>query len=374
MASHIAIPGNPTKRAYAAAIRANIPVCFEGDPGEGKSATINADGAAWGYFVRTLVGSVRDSSDYMGLPTEKDGQTAYLPPSFVKEVNDAPKAILFLDELNTCEDLTMAAQLRLLQERYSGDTKLADTVAIVAAINPASIATNGRDLPPAIANRMMHLPWYSDVTDWLSGVLTNFAHVDTPSMDSMLGAGTDADKVRARSAVTAFLKMNPQLVKKVPTNPIESSKGYPTRRSWTNAMAVLGELRPDDDDAKLMVLSGLVGKGAATEFLAWEATADLVDPEAVLANPTMVNYKSERPDRLFVLVGAVTALTLMRGDRKSWERGMAVLTACARGGKPDAAYPSATTLLSNIPAGARPTEADREAFAELFRRAGRWAA
>jgi len=72
---------------------------------------------------------------------------------------------------------------------------------------------------------------------------------------------------------------------------------------------------------------------------------------------------------------------LSRGDKTTWDKGVAVLVACARGGfggertgpgKPDVATPGARTLFNNMPKGAKVSMAARDAFATILARTGRW--
>lgn len=367
-------------RALAAAIRSNTPALIWGMPGVGKTATIEAAAESWGYHSETIVGSVREAPDFMGFPRE-DG--TYTPLAWVQRLNDAGKAILFMDELTTAAPSVQRVMLRVIEERWVGDTQLGDNVAIIAAANPPDVAVDGWELAAPVANRFFHLDWFFDMQEWFDGVVTDFADSAPPNIDSMLAPNTtataQANQARVRGAVTAFLRQRPDLVQDFPKNPAEAGKAWPSPRTWTKAMAILSELRPEDDEAALLVLKGCVGEGAATEYLAWEATADLADPEAVLANPSVIDWKNERPDRLFALVGAVSTLTRLRlADNKSdtnvWEKGMAVMVACATGGRPDAATPSVRTLVNLRPKDAKLTSEMRDAFAPILQRMGRLAA
>lgn len=372
----MALRSTPMMRALAAGIRANVPTVLWGSPGVGKSAKIDAHAEAWGRHMECVVGSVREAPDFLGLPTEGDDRTTeYLTPGFAKRLNAANSGLLFLDELSTAAPSVQKAMLRLLQERYAGDTPLGDHIAIVAAANPPEQAADGWDLPAPVANRLMHLDWHFDADEWLSGVLTDFAHVDVNTLDVMLGDGSDADAARVKGLVTAFLKAHPVLLNPgPPKDDTEAGKAWPSPRSWTNAMSVLAELDPSDEAAALLVVKGCVGEGAAQEFFAWVAIADLHDPADVMDDPTLVEWSKERPDRLFALTSGITALVLTRGDKTTWEKGTRALTACAEGGRPDVALPGMRTVLSNMPKDATIATATREAFADLFRRTGQWAA
>jgi hypothetical protein len=93
------------------------------------------------------------------------------------------------------------------------------TVALVAAANPPAVAVDGWDLAAPVANRLMHLDWLFDADAWLDGVVTDFAHIDPPSLEAMLGVRSDVDAIRVKGAVTAFLKARPDLQLALPTDP-----------------------------------------------------------------------------------------------------------------------------------------------------------
>ena len=283
-------------RALAAAIRANVPVLVWGQPGVGKTAYLETFGTRNSFQVETVVGSIREASDFLGLPIEVDGQVRYAPPSWAERLAKASKGLLFLDELTTAAPSVQRAMLRILQEREVGEMTLPPSVALVAAANPPAVAVDGWDLAAPVANRLMHLDWHFDADAWLDGVVTDFAYIDPPSLEAMLGVRTDVDAIRVKGAVTAFLKARPDLQLALPSDPALAGKGWPSPRSWTNAMAVLAELDPRDEDGALLVLKGCVGEAAAVEYLAWLAANDLYDPEAVLADPKIVDWTA-RPDR-----------------------------------------------------------------------------
>jgi MoxR-like ATPase len=268
-------PALPHIRVMAAGIRANIPTLLWGDPGVAKTATITAFGEASGLHVETVVGSVREATDFVGLPFEDDGTVKYTALSWARRCAEADRALLFFDELTTAPPSVQRAMLRILQERVVGEFQLPETVSIVAAANPASVAVDGWDLPAPIANRLMHVDWKMDTDGWLTGVMTGFEGVTPQAIDEVLGAGDDVHRVQVRAKVTTFLRNRPDLLHKMPTDPVLAGKGWPSPRSWTNAMSVLGALDPTDDDAAMLALVGCVGEGAATEYVAGAATTDL---------------------------------------------------------------------------------------------------
>lgn len=356
---------SPFMRALAAGVQANVGTLLWGEPGQGKTATIEAASRAWGYHPETVIGSNREASDFLGVMVENDGVVNYSSFAWAQNLINADKGILFLDEFNTSAPSTMKGMLRVLQERWVGETKLPDSVAIIAAANPTETAVDAYDLPAPMANRLMHLDWVFDTAGWLDNVGTGFENMHYPTLSSLLGADPVSRKAAVSGAVTSFLKSRPTLLAPpVPTDPVKAGQAWPSPRSWTNVIDVLAQLDAYDDEAAFLVVRGLVGEGAATEYFSWVASSDLHDPAEVIDNPGMVDWKNERADRLFALVQSVTSLGLAKDEL--WRKATLVMAACAEGGKPDAAAPGAQKLMTNKPEDAKMPSQFRDAFLELF--------
>jgi MoxR-like ATPase len=183
----------------------------------------------------------------------------------VQNLNNAEKGLLLLDEFNTSAPSTMKGMLRVVQERYVGDTKLKDSVSIVALMNPIETAVDAYDLPAPMANRMMHLKWVFASTNWLENVGTGFQTTAPLLLSDMLAPDPVARKAAVAAAVTRFLKVNSKfLTPPVPTDPVKAGGAWPSPRSWTNVISVLSQLDRYDEEAAFLVVQGLVGEGAAT--------------------------------------------------------------------------------------------------------------
>jgi len=379
MTNEANLPSTPMMRVLAGAIKANVPVLIWGNPGVTKTASIEAHCAEWGYHSEVVVGGCREAVDFMGLPVEHDGEVVYSKLGWFKRLEETGPSVLILDEFSSIAPSTARAMVRIVQERWVGDHRLPDTCSIIAIANPPETAVDGWDLAPPVANRFFHLDWHFDKTSWLQNVVSDFISFEAPSLDEMTGTNSIANMVKARSKVTAFLQMRPNLLDPTPpSDPTLAGKAWPSPRSWTNAMAILGALAPGDESAARLALIGCVGEGAANEFMVWEVAAGLHDPEEVLRDPSIVDWKGERPDRLFALVNAVTAISHLRvaeGQRAAdaWTAGMKVLCACAEGGRPDAAMPGARSLLNEQPSGAKLTAEMRRSFVDILTRMGRLA-
>lgn len=357
---------SPFLRAFAAGIQANVPTLTWGGPGEIKSALIENLSVAWGRTCKTIVGSTREATDYLGVMTEdENGDITYKSFKWVKELNEAKLALSFNDELNTASPSTMKGMLRYFQERYIGETKLEDTVSLVGAANPTEIAVDAYDIPGPMANRMMHLDWVFPEDFWLENVITEFRDAVYPSLESLLASDPVSRRADVASAVTAYLKHNPGQIKPgQPSDPVKAGKAWASPRAWTNVISVLSQLRADDTEAHLLVVKGLVGDAAAVKFINWLKAADLFNPAEVIADPSIVPWATVRADRLFALVQALGVIG--SANPKSWEGAANALTMCAEAGKPDFATPSAQKLMNNIPTGKKMPRAFRAAFEELF--------
>ena len=292
--------------------------------------------------------------------------------AWAERLREAVKGILFLDELSTSAPTVQKAMLRVAQERYVGETKLPDTVAIVAAANPADVAVDGWDLAAPVANRFLHLDWHFDSDGWLEGLMSGFEFSTAPDLREML-ATTDRT-IAARTMVAAFLKTRPDLIEPgVPKDAITAGRGWPSPRSWTNLVSVAAKLREDDQEALMVAAIGCVGEGAGREFVQWFMTADLYDADEVLADPSIVDW-TERPDRIYALVLSLTAIARIRGDATTWTQAVNALTMCAAKGRPDLAYPGMRNLMQHMPDGVKVPKATITAFQDLFTSTGRWKA
>jgi len=198
----------PFMRALAAGIAANVPTLMWGGPGEIKTAFTENASKTWGRECKTIVGSTREAPDFLGVMVENKGTISYSTFNWVTELNDAAQGLLFLDEFNTAAPSTMKGMLRVVQERYVGDVKLNDSVAILAAANPVESAVDAYDLPAPMANRMMYLDWVFPEEFWLENIATDFKNVVYPQLSSLLTGDTVTRRANVAGAVTAYHKHN----------------------------------------------------------------------------------------------------------------------------------------------------------------------
>jgi MoxR-like ATPase len=352
--------------ALGIAVSAGVPVLLWGSPGTGKTSAVVAMGESLGLPVETVIGSIREPSDFAGLPVVVDGSVRLSPPVWATRLCEAGEGLLFLDELTTAPPAVQAAMLRVVLERVVGELRLPDAVRVVAAANPPEEAADGWELAAPLANRLVHLDWPVDGRQIARGIAVGFP---APLLNGLRRAPSAGQTMAARAAVGAFLEVRPPLALRVPGSAADAARGWPSPRSWDAVARLLAACAAADasDDARAALVVGAVGDGAALEFLSWLEHLDLPDPEAVLDDPESF-VLPERSDRAFAVLTAVASVAVADGGLERWEQAWRVV-ARAADGAPDVATLVARTLASHRPAGAVVPEA-LLALAPVLRAAG----
>src|SRR5262245_18520791 len=109
--------------------RWGLPVVVTGKPGVGKTSRVAQEAAACGLHLETIIASLREPSDFLGLPIPQNVQApgpdkvasgvehalvpsvAYAPPSWALRLCEAGRGVAFVDELNLCSPSIQAALL-----------------------------------------------------------------------------------------------------------------------------------------------------------------------------------------------------------------------------------------------------------------------
>ncbi len=175
--------------ALAVAVQAGEPLLVWGRPGVGKSARVEAVAAALERPCITVIGSLREASDFAGLPIRTEDGVRFAPPTWALAAAAEPNTVLFLDELTSAPPGVQAAMLRLVLDRRIGDLALPDGVAIVAAANPPDLAADGFDLSAPLANRFCHLHWEADVATWVAGMTEGWPAVEVSALPTTWSHG-----------------------------------------------------------------------------------------------------------------------------------------------------------------------------------------
>ena len=360
------------------ATAARVPTLIWGPPGVGKSAAIRHWAAARNLPCWTVIASLREPADFGGLPVvsrsgagaDIDGIPAvsFAPPRFAVEAARRG-GVIFLDELTTAPPAVQAALLRAVLELAFGDLELdPDRVTVVAAANPPAEAAGGWDLAAPLANRFVHHPYALNPTAWVDSFPTYWGA--SPEL-TFAGLSVDAPAwQRARLQVAAFIRSRPNLLLNLPKEASRQGRAWPSPRSWDFASRLLARVVAlgDAPAESLPLISGCVGDGPASEFLAWVAAANLPDPEVLLNDPDQYVH-NPRGDISWATLTAVAQAVIDRPTPTRWRAAWKILGAAARAGGTDVATPAMQSLVAKR-SNKLPLPKDFEAFFPIFEAVG----
>ena len=347
------------------AVAARVPVLLWGAPGTGKSSAIKAMSEALGLTCETVIASIREPSDFAGLPVVADGKVIFAPPRWARNLVAQERGVLFLDEISTAPPAVQAALLRVVLERVVGDLALPDAISVIAAANPPEYAADGWDLSPPLANRFCHLDWPVEAQAFAEGLSAGWPAPIVPD----LPAGWDAQLALGRGLISAFISVRPTLVVAMPDDGSSAGRGWPSPRSWEMAARLwtAATVAGASEEARAALIMGAVGQGPGMELLNWAGEMDLPDPEEVLANPGAFVIP-DRGDRAYAALAAIASAVAADPTEQRWLAAWKVLGRSAGKGA-DVAALAARVLAQCRPDGV-PAPAELRLFAPVLRHAG----
>ncbi len=358
---------NTSASALSLAIQAGVPVLAWGAPGVGKTATVTAVAEALQLHLEVVLASIREPSDFSGLPIIRDSGVHMEPPAWAHRLTKAGKGILFLDEISTAPPAVQAALLRVVLDRVVGDLELPQGVAVVAAANPPEQAAGGWDLSPPLANRFCHLSWALDTQGWIDGMIQGWPVPSVPHLPESW-QGFIPEK---RALVAAFIRHRPHLLLQLPQSEEQAGKAWPSPRSWDMASKLLAAAHAAEagEDVTATLLAGCVGDGPALEFLGWQKALDLPDPEWVLKNPDKFQVPG-RGDQAFAVLTSVIAAAVRNLTVQRWNAAWQVLAKAAEQGAKDIAAAAAKALAQARKPGLPLPQKELREFIPLLQKGG----
>lgn len=270
---------------YERAITKRRRVLFVGPPGVGK--TFGAEAAA-GHVEHEFIGmcsALEDPSTIRGYPSRgADGKASHLLFDGIAKAFEAKKpTVLFFDDLGMASESTMRSIVRLVQFGEIDGRKLPEYVVIGAATNDVGHGAGVYGMIEPLKSR-----FHSIVT-----VETN--------LDDVIGYGL------ARgwpSDLCAFLRNAPDALHD--WKPEKSMKvGGACPRGWEYVAEWVNDGIDDPE-----VLAGCVGKGRATQYVAFrELINELPDLDAVLLDPDTAPVPDNPSARFLVAMGLASKMT-----------------------------------------------------------------
>lgn len=358
-----------TCTALGICLAGNIPVVLWGPPGQGKTSVVEDLARQQGLRLETVIASIREPSDFAGLPVVHAGTGAVTlaPPRWARELAATDRGLVFFDELSTAPPSVQAAMLRVVLDRVVGDLELPASTRIVAAANPPGEAADGWDLAPPMANRFCHLTWKLSAHVLVEGFTFGWAPVPVPRLEE---AELEQAVASSRRLIASFLSSRPHLVTMMPTERSATGFAFPTPRSWDMAARLHAACRltGSPDDVRTLLLTGCVGEAAAAELSAYLDTTDLPSPAALLADPDSHDFTQDRADVVQAIGASVWALSsAFPDDSGRWNACGRVLARITDAGHADVAYSIARRWIKTRPSGAVPHPTTMATLAPILR-------
>jgi hypothetical protein len=313
-----------------------LPMRIIGGPGTAKSDLITQVAKAAGLHIEVVIASLRDPTDFLGLPIPGKGNTVtYAPPDWAVAAAEAQHAVVFLDEISCTAPATQAALLRVVLDRVCGGFQLPDTVRIIAAQNSVEDAAGGYDLAMPLANRFgtisdWHAPDERAWGAWLLGAGNGDETVSTTTPQAeqeRVLALWPSQYAQAAGIISTFISRHPSLLHVQPAaGSPQASLPWPSRRTWTMATRALAAsvIHSLDESETDRYVGSFVGTAAMTELRTWLANMDLPDPGAVLDGEVEFEHDRDRLDRTITVFSSCAALVSPKTAAKRESRAAAL--------------------------------------------------
>ena len=226
--------------------RAIPPVMIWGAPGVGKSTAIRKLAKSLGIGFIDVRLAQREPVDMRGLPVPDGEQVRWLVSSEWPRDPES-KGIIIFDELTAADKTLQVAAYEFILDRRLGDLyKVPKNWYIVAAGNRTEDRAVACSMSSALANRFLHVEISPQLRDFITYGESHGMH----------------------PVVLDFLRFRPKLLFSQKQENLQ--RGWPSPRSWERVSTMLKIADQTGNKRSLQyILPGLVGMGAATEFIGY---------------------------------------------------------------------------------------------------------
>lgn len=290
-----------------------LPVLIEGEPGIAKTARLKQLAKVVRVKARSLFAAQHPPEDFSGalIPDGKGGANQVCPLTQVRELVKDKRGIVFLDEVNGAPPATQGALQSFIHERVAGDQKMPGRVRVIAAQNPAEIATGGFPLSAPLANRFVHIvdpgPTARNWITYIMGTSSNKLHATLEQIEDVIAADWPNIFPESQALFAGFMEKlgSEHLHKRPQPSDPQSSKAWPSHRTWDYALRAWTAARilEKGDNIRDAIVEACVGPGSAAAFLEYARANNIPTPTDVLNGV----YKPDK-DRLDIVFAAYTGM------------------------------------------------------------------
>lgn len=294
-----------TAIAVAACARAGRVPLVIGGPGTAKTTLARAMAPVIArslgydpkdYPVIDCILSNRDAVDVGGFPVVIDGVAHLKLFGTLRQAAERP-GLLLLDEFLTCSQSVQGPAMRLVLERFAGETPLHPDTRIVCVANPPEQAPGGIQLTAALVNRLVVLacqPEIQEISDYFTGAPN--ARLD--GAIELPDTTTYNDRLTALKVTVGMLLLaRPDLAKfEPPPAAINDGEPFASPRAWDICCGALASLPAvtSDDPVTRAITAGTLGPGASVSFLSMLRARDhLPTVPEVLRDPENAKLPDE---------------------------------------------------------------------------------